>query len=196
MATKQKPPTDDATAAEDQPRDDPSAPDAETRGDREARAEQELYAFPIPAEYKGHPGVGLLMDACTLYGIDPSPLRKIGHPANPRHLLNWKHYPGDLQVGEPERVVIVTAGGLKLSQPANEDTIDTLRRVFHCYRDVNKPGGVVESVIDPLPEDLTLPTTNVTGLVVAKDHVFKEGYLRSGGATEAAKREARKKAGL
>jgi hypothetical protein len=191
MAPKSEKQQSPSTSADSIVPDAGGAPAASSSPDAESSAvEQAFYAFPVPAEYKDREGIELLMAACTLYGIDPDA------DALPVHLLDWKFYRGDRRRGVPDRILLVTAGGLKIAHPADDDTIDRLRRTFRLYRERKQKDGSVEIDILPMPEDLTLPTTTLTGQVESADHQYQRGYLREGGAAEAAKRAARLAANL
>jgi hypothetical protein len=157
--------------------------------------EQQPYAFPIPPEYARMKGIDLLMEACTLFGIDPNPKLKAGHPAAPRHLLSWKHYPGNVIQGEDERIVLTTCGGAKLRYPWREgdDTHERLLTIHGCRTKLRHKDGSEEIVIKPLPHDVTLPTVHVTGIPETDTHVYKRGYLHEGGAAEATRRAARER---
>lgn len=126
----------------------------------------------------------LLLDACELFGVNPE------RDQRPVELLSWR-YRADNPVDQvPAHVTLVTAGGLKLVHyadpafPMEPDTLERLRNVFNAWKK-DKDGTKVPL---PLPEDLTLPEGAVTGLVQADAHVYRQGYLRSGGKTEAARR--------
>lgn len=129
----------------------------------------------------------LLLDACELFGVNPE------RDQRPVELLSWR-YREESQVEQvPASVTLVTAGGLKVvhyadpAYPMDPDTTERLRNVFNAWKK-DKDGTKVPL---PLPTDLTLPETAVTGLVQAEGHVYRQGYLRSGGKTEAARRGRR-----
>lgn len=180
---------DESNAGDDTVDQEASGTTAAASGD-DGEGAQEIYAFPVPAEYKERKGVELLMQACSLYNIDPH------EDAEPVHLAAWKFYEGDRRRGVPDRIVLVTNGGLKLAHPADEETVERLRRVFKCFRERKLKDGSTEIDILPLPEDLSLPTTFLDGQVIGREHVYERGYLREGGAAEASRREARKNAQL
>lgn len=154
--------------------------------------EPEPVAGPILKETNGRTdkaAVALLMRACELFGIDPH------QDARPRELAEWKFYPGDRLDGIPDAIVLITMGGVKIKWFADEDypidqeTEERLAQKLNAFRVDGATKGLVR--VD-LPDDLTLPRAAVTGLTDAQDHRFKGGYLRSGGKTEAARREQAK----
>lgn len=153
----------------------------------------------IPPAFQGKPGVDLLMDACRTFGIDPDPTLPLYDAARHgnadgrfRELLSWAFYPA--QPGEPlpDKVVLVTAGGKKLTwfddmdYPLDPQTELTLRNEFHAWTIDPKTS---EQVPLPLPADLTLPRTAVDGRARKGDHVYQKGYLKEGGAKEAERRD-------
>jgi hypothetical protein len=141
----------------------------------------------LPEEYRGRPGADLLGEACLIYGINPDPrARPIELPFNA-----WRFYPGDRADDQPDRVALATAGGLKLFHPPTDDTLTKLRQVFKLQRTNPKTGDIYFA---PLPEDLTLPRSLIDGRVPTSAHVYKGGYLRSGGKAEADRREQATKA--
>ncbi len=159
----------------------------------------DLYAYPIPDVFTGKPGIEMLMEACTLYNINPDQNLKPGDPKRPRQLLSWKYF-GDNE-GRPElpdeRIVLVTGGGVKLSYPADQDTVERLQRVFRLIRKRKGPNNEEIAEVLPMPDDLALPTSALTGIVETADHRYESGYLRAGGSVEGARRQAiRAKAGL
>lgn len=100
------------------------------------------------------PGLDLLMTACNRYGINPDPR------AVPLELLNWKHYAAGN--GVPEHVVLVTAGGLKISEPIEADKGETearLRQALGAFRRTS----LGELLPIPLPSAPVLPSEAVTG---------------------------------
>jgi hypothetical protein len=137
----------------------------------------------------------LLVEACERFGVNPDAslpdwTPKIKPGVATKELMAWRFYPGDPNAGEPDSVVIVTAGGIKLRHyadpdyPMDQPTEDTLARLLHAFTRT-EAGEVVRIA---LPGDLTLPATAVTGVVGSTDHVYQKGYLKEGGKTEAARR--------
>jgi HAMP domain-containing protein len=125
--------------------------------------------------------VELIAEACYVFGINPDPALK------PRELAAHR-----IDQGEPDgtppvpaSVVLVTAGGLKIRYPIDDDTDTRLHIVYNAFR-VNKDTGDREML--PLPGDLTLPRENVDGIVRAQEHVYRSGYLKEGGAAERERR--------
>lgn len=199
-------PPRNATTRDDNPNQPATTPSGDTAAtsatapaDQAARAaagqdegEQNFYAYPTPEEFEGQPGVDLLMEACSLYGINPD------KDAPEVHLLNWRFKAGDRRRRVPDRIVLVTAGGLKIAHPADDDTVERLRHVFRCFKENKAKDGSVSIEILDLPEDLTLPTVHLNGQVPGSGHhVYPRGYLREGGAAESNRRlQARRNAGL
>jgi hypothetical protein len=78
-------------------------------------------------------------------------------------------------------VAFTTLGGTKVKFyadpdfPMDQDTEDRLRNVFHAWR-TNPKTNEVEPL--PLPDDLTLSRTAVTGQPAQAGHQFPGGYLR------------------
>jgi hypothetical protein len=139
----------------------------------------------------------LLLDACRRFNVDPTVER------TPRELLKWRCEPANRLTRVPASVTIVTAGGVKLKHyddpdyPMDQDTEETLARIFSAFA---KDPKTKELIRLPLPEDLALPITAVTGYPQTADHQYRRGYLREGGKKEADRREktaagAAKKAG-
>lgn len=135
--------------------------------------------------------VSLLLEACDRFGVNPA-LR-----ARPQELLAWKFYQSPDE-NQPDAVVFVTGGGLKLKHwddpdhPMDLDTLDRLRRTFGLFKIDPQTKDLV--ILD-LPEDLTLPRTAVDGKIsAAAEHRYEGGYLRSGGKTAAQKKEERRQA--
>lgn len=132
--------------------------------------------------------VALLLEACEIYGVNPS------KRAKPQELLAWRFY-GSQDESQPDAVTFVTGGGLKVkhwddpNMPMDLDTVDRLRKTFGCYRIDPKTKEV--TVLD-LPQDLTLPRVSVDGVSGTTDHRYEGGYLRSGGKTAAAAKEERR----
>lgn len=100
----------------------------------------------------------LLLEACARFGIDPDP------DAQPRELTAAKGY-GDPRVFDPDRVVIVTAGGQKLCWPLDEATTEKLKKIFGCYVVKTGPNRAEYVEERPLPADLTLAPQLRTGIV-------------------------------
>lgn len=137
----------------------------------------------LPEEYRGMRGANLLAEMCVIYGINPDP------DAKPRDLRRdaFKYYPPDTNEGTPARMVIVTAGGRKLTHPPDADTLTQLRIIFKTAR-LNRTTGEVSHV--GLPEDLTLPRSAADGKVRSDEHQYKGGYLKAGGKAAADARDA------
>jgi hypothetical protein len=123
----------------------------------------------------------LLAEACYVFGIDPDPTLK------PRELASYRYDAGDPNAATPipAYVSLGTSGGLKIRYPMDEDTETRLRVVYNAFR-VNKAG---EREVLPLPADLTLPRSNVDGIVRSSEHQYRTGYLKEGGKAEAEKRQ-------
>jgi len=121
----------------------------------------------------------LLLHVCELFGVDPT--------REAEELLGWTFYPANAITRTPAAVRIVTAAGQKFKvfedDTLDDDTTERLARIFGVEK---KDGGY------DLPEDVTLPRPMVVH-VASTDHHYKRGYLRSGGKTEAARRQALKK---
>lgn len=185
--------TDAASAAQDRDvntgagvdgQQEPDSPEAEpesTRAVGDSVVNATLPARVIAALRINERFAGLLAEACYVFGIDPNPALK------PRELMAFR-----VDEGEPDgvppvppSVVLVTAGGLKLRYPLDDDSENRLRVVYNAYK-VDKDGN---RVVLPLPQDLTLPRESIDGVVRSKDHQYRTGYLREGGATEAAARQ-------
>mgnify|MGYP001403077985 CR=1 FL=1 len=98
----------------------------------------------------------LLADACNAFDVSPDP------GAVPRELNAVKGY-GNRDYYDDPRVVLVTAGGRKLTWPIDRDTEHLLRyQVFHAYT-VDRRGGGIDQEL-PLPADLALPRPQATGI--------------------------------
>lgn len=164
---------------------------------------QDQGGFPIPPALAGQPGVDLLMDACEVFGINPDPTLPPYDPK--RHgaakaqfleLVGWKYYPALPGEPLPNRVVLVTAGGQKLTwfddpdYPLDPATELALRNLFHAW---TIDPTTKDQVPLPLPADLTLPRQAVDGRPKAGDHVYQKGYLREGGRAESDRRAGRQK---
>jgi hypothetical protein len=131
--------------------------------------------------------IELLLVACELFGVNPN------RDASPLELAGWRYYPADRRERIPAAVAIVTCGGRKLKifedpdYPMDQDTDEVLAGIFNAFT-VNPQTKLRER--KELPDDLTLPRAAVTGISERADHVYRGGYLRSGGASEAARRAA------
>jgi hypothetical protein len=130
--------------------------------------------------------IQLLLEACEKFGVNPTMEQR------PRELASWNFYPASQVDGVPAAVVIVTKGGVKLkhyadpSYPMDRDTQETLVRIFRAF--VKDP-VTKELVEGPLPTDLALPFTAVTGTVQAETHRYRRGYLAEGGKAAADQRD-------
>lgn len=147
-------------------------------------SEPRLGGFTLPDNLKSAAGAALLLEACNTYGVDPDLTLPVyaGHGAGPfRELMAWKFYPGNEAAGVPDAVNIVTVGGVKVRHyadpdfPMDPDTENRLRGVFHAWKTDPKTNEVVPI---PLPDDLTLPRTAVTGQSESTAHTYKGGYLK------------------
>jgi hypothetical protein len=162
-----------------------------------------LYEEPItlatPDAFKNRQGVELLMKACHAYNLNPDPTLTVfihgRHEPDPRlpyrEVLAWNYYEGSGSV--PNRVVIVTAGGAKLSYPPDAAAFDVLRNVFKAFTvdPITK-----QLVPGELPPDLALPIETVTGIPITDKHILRRGYLREGGRAGADRRDAAERRGL
>lgn len=162
--------TVDAPATEffDDPRDRARRSEAEYRA--------ELLGI-LPAEERSKPGADLFAEALVCYGIHADPAKRpIEVLANGTE--RFRFYPGD-DTGaffQPDRVVFVTAGGVKIAHPMDLETEQRLRKIFRTQK-INPKTSEIEET--PLPENLTLPRTAVTGLPpTTAPHRFEGGYLR------------------
>ena len=98
----------------------------------------------------------ILADACIAFDVSPDP------GAIPVELLSVSGYGSRDYYDEP-RVVLVTAGGRKLTWPIDQGTEYLLRYVvFHAYRTDRRSGTIDQEL--PLPADLALPRPQVTGI--------------------------------
>lgn len=163
-----------------------------------AKADQ---GYRVPDEFRGKPGLHLLMRACNLLGIDPDPTLPVFNPkrhkpeagAAFRELMDWRFYRGDRSAGDPDYVTLVTAGGLKIThrddmaQPWDDETDHRLALAFNAFR-INRETKLPERIA--LPADLTLPANAVLGFSDETRHQYRRGYLREGGRAEADRREA------
>lgn len=115
----------------------------------------------------------ILAEACYVFGLNPDPTLK------PRELAQYRFDQGDPHAASPvpPYVSLVTAGGLKLRYPIDDDTETRLRTVYNCFR-ANPRTGEREAL--PLPPDLTLPREAVDGVVRSSEHQYRTGYLKEG----------------
>lgn len=125
----------------------------------------------LPEVERRAPGVELFLEACRIYGINPTPGLRPAEipdlvdpsatavPAKPR----FRDWPADpfRQPPVPERVTFVTAGGVKVTHPMDAEFEAVLRRWLHAWHLDPVTRQYVE---EPLPDDLTLPRPAVTGL--------------------------------
>lgn len=140
---------------------------------------------------KDDAAIDLLLYACERLGVNPS------KTAKPQELLSWRWISGQ---GEgPDAVSIVTGGGLKVKLfedpdwPMDRDTEDRLRRALNLFQVDPK---TKDTVALPIPADITLPRQHVDGFPAGAArgaHVYKKGYLKEGGKSEAARRAALRK---
>lgn len=152
--------------------------------------------YKLPAALARLAGADLLLEACNVFAVDPD------QDVRPVELDNWKFYPGNRLEGRPDQVVLVTRGGMKIGwfrTPDHPDqallvthgaqfdqaTETRLRPIFGAWQTDPKTKDVTPI---PLPDDLALPAAVVTGLSDAQAHVYKKGYLQSGGKQEADRR--------
>lgn len=119
----------------------------------------DLHAW-YPTDANGDPlndeQLDLLADCCATYAINPDP--RAGE-------IRAIRAGGSLEHFEPLYIVVVTGGGQKLRHPADQATIDTLRRIFACYRPKPDSRGHDQIVPTPLPHDLSLPLALRNGRV-------------------------------
>lgn len=124
-----------------------------------------------PASAEGSPLPDQLEALCRRFGINPDP--DAGELAAFRLI--------DATRDQPATVVVVTAGGLKINAAGeaadqfDADTEQRLRPIFRCYRTDPK---TKETIVLPLPDDLTLPAPLRTGIVGSTAHRYEGGYLR------------------
>jgi hypothetical protein len=117
---------------------------------------------PLPAQLEA---------LCRRFGINPDP--DAGELASFRLVEATRE--------QPATVIVVTAGGLKITATGpdadqfDEGTEQRLRQIFRCYRTDPK---TKETVVLPLPEDLTLPAPLRTGVSGSAAHRYEGGYLR------------------
>ncbi len=127
----------------------------------------------------------LLLEACEKYGINPT------NEQRPAELKAWNFLPGDRLADRPDAVVLVTHGGVKLKHyadpdyPMDGDTEDTLARWFGAFATDAKTREVSRV---PLPNDMALPLSAVTGYSTKTEHRYRRGYLREGGKAEGDRR--------
>lgn len=143
--------------------------------------------YQMPDAWGSRRGLELLADACDIYGIDPNPDKV------PQELLDWKHHPEDRARGIQEHVALVTAGGKKFRHywdgVINEDRDpDTATQIRNCLGLWAIDPDSRQMVPLPIPTDLTLPDTAVTGIATRTDHRYERGYMREGGRAEAFRR--------
>lgn len=151
-------------------------PDTPTRADDDLDALRAV----LPAHERDAPGVDLFMEACLMYGIDPSEdatpveIPEQAGAVRPR----WTFYATNPRLlnAKPERIAFVTSGGLKVVHPMDEDFERQLRRWLQAFHLDPKTRELVE---DPIPEDRTLPRQAITGEVLSAKHQYREGYLRA-----------------
>lgn len=136
----------------------------------------------LPAHERTLPGAELFAEACICYGVNPDPdvlpIEILPGEAGAR----WKLYAGNRLRGEVDTIAFVTAGGVKVRHPMDEQFEAVLRRWFGLIAQDPKTHEVV---ILPLPNSLTLPREAVTGIARKVEHVFPKGYLRSRAAAAA-----------
>lgn len=162
--------------------------------------EQPIATLTLPDAFKNRAGADLLMEACRAYNLDPNPKLPVyvhgKHKPDPRlpyrEILAWQYYDG-VGSGLPDKVVIVTAGGAKLSYPPDTQSYDVLRNVFKAFTvdPITK-----QLVPGELPPDLSLPIETVTGIPITDKYILRRGYLREGGRAGADRREAAERRGL
>lgn len=150
-----------------------------------------MRSIRVPNERNGRQhdtvALALLRHVCEVFGVNPDADKR------PEELLVWTYYPANLNDRTPAAVSIVTAGGQKLKlyndDTMEDDTVQTLGRIFK----LPAPAEGRPWTTEQLPEDLTLPSVMVTGMTTSQEHVYQGGYLRSGGKSESARRQALKK---
>ncbi len=134
----------------------------------------------LPVHEQTAPGVDLFMEACLLYGVDPSPDATPVEIPDPVGALRprWAHYPTNPRVlnAKPERIAFVTSGGLKIVHPMDDDFERQLRRWLGAFHLDPKTREIVD---DPIPENRTLPRQAITGEVLSAKHQHREGYMRA-----------------
>lgn len=179
-----------AATADAGPAADPSAQAAVTAVDPAAARLAELISVIVPEanQRKEAVAIGLLLECCERYNVDPRAKK------TPIELLAWRFYPGNDLASPPvpDAVVIVTGGGVKIkhfedpSYPMDVDTEERLAKVFNAYNVDPKTKTVTRK---PLPANLALPVSAVTGEIVNVQHVHAGGYLRrqGDGGTDPAK---------
>lgn len=186
----------DAEQTTEQPKDAGAAP-----AEAQAPAIVLLGAAEVDAGRLSKIGQALLLKACDVFGLqtDADMVTMIQNPNDSsrfervKDVAAFRFVPSPDQAIEPDAIIVVTSGGVKLKYYADDSvdgpTQDTLRRLFHAFHRDDK-GNVVA---DPLPDNWTLPREAVIGISNAKDHVYQKGYLREGGKVEAAKRASKAK---
>lgn len=170
----------------------PEDPDADDEADDEPAATATIVPMDNGKTEASPAAKELLLDACEAFGVNPIV------EADPGELLSWNYYPGDRMGRFPASVVIVTYGGVKLkwfadrNHPMDPTTEEILARLFKAFKTDAKTQAVERTA---LPADLALPIAAITGKAGTERHVYRRGYLREGGKTEATRRakEDRKK---
>lgn len=172
------PPPDFAPIEEEEDDDDRSgqAPAASIDAADQSNYEATLLGI-LPDAERRLPGALLFAEACIVYGVNPDPA------ARPVEILlggastRFRFYKGDefLTPPTPDRVKFVTAGGVKVCHPIDQDFDAILRRWFRTAQ-VNPRTKELEE--RPLPDELTLPREAVTGVVQKQEHRMTHGYLR------------------
>lgn len=119
----------------------------------------ELIAALDPKEQKLL-GARLFVEACLAFGVNPSPTVRPIEVLMGDGTRRWRFVEGSDIDGLPDRVVFVTAGGVKLSHPMDQDAQDRLLSIFG-RKGVDAKGQPMDL---PLPNDLTLPRPFVTGV--------------------------------
>lgn len=167
-------PADVIAALEEDAAGDAVASQAPSAGDTEEYFGRMRASLPaaivadLDQQSGGETAAVLFAEVCAVYGIDPTPSK--------REILGYRAYRENLAENTPERVALVTAGGLKIDAPMSAQTEDALRRWYRAFQVDRKTG---ETVALPLPPDLTLPREAVTGIAATNTHQMPGGYLRS-----------------
>lgn len=157
---------------------------------------------------RGEGAVELLLEACDRYGINPDQRLPKFNPrrhalsinSDTRELAAWAFYAGENDTDVPDSVVLVTEGGFKLryARPVDlgdreldvafigDQTETQLRQALNAYQVDPKTRQRIPAA---LPEDLALPFEALKGFS-PKDgaQMYRRGYLREGGKTEAERR--------
>lgn len=181
--------TVDATGGAGQPQapppaaDTPAAPAAPPAAPAKPAAQHRERAFP--PERNGRTdaaAIAMLLRICEVFGINPDLAAE--------EVLGWTYWPKNDAERTPAACTVVTFAGQKFKlfddDTMDDDTVERLGRIFRIDPDPKT------RVID-LPDDLTLPPNMVKPVPSSADHVYKGGYLRQGGASEANRRQAVKK---